>query len=32
MFEPLRSEDNVLAAERLKELIILLNEKYKDKK
>ena len=32
MFEPLRSEDNVLAAERLKELIILLNKKYKDKK
>ena len=32
MFEPLRSEDNDLAAQRLNELIILLNEKYKDKK
>ena len=32
LFEPLRSEDNILASERLNELIILLNEKYIDRK
>ena len=30
MFEPLRSEDNELAAQRLQELLILLNENYKE--
>ena len=28
MFEPLRTEDNLLASQRLKELLILLNDRY----